>query len=234
MTQRTSFWSRHGSSYTAKTQKQQQTQQAAVTDSKDTRETTTHVDKRDDHTHHLSSSSHAPIIAPTAYLQTRLPPNSGSPSSVGGGAVAVAAHSSSFSSSHSSSPSPSPSINPYAGGSLRNMHHASNRPLSSSSKSGHKTLADTIAGNSNSSAGSNNTSTTAATATAANINRARGLSVNTMPANIRRSETGGAYPDLATSLRQRSQHHQQSPLPPRYRSSFAGSLEDEPYLAANF
>ncbi|KAJ1869148.1 hypothetical protein LPJ57_005595, partial [Coemansia sp. RSA 486] len=111
------------------------------------------------------------------------------------------------------------------------MHHASNRPLSSSSKSGHKPLADTLAGSSNSSAGSNNASTTAATA--ANMNRPRGLSVNTMPANIRRSETGGAYPDLATSLRQRGQHHQQSPLPPRYRSSFAGSLEDEPYLAAN-
>ncbi|KAJ1641972.1 autophagy protein 13, partial [Coemansia asiatica] len=238
MTQRTSFWSRHGSSYTDKTQKQQQQQQTqsphkfgtAVTDARDSRERI-HADKRDDHAHHPPSSSHAPIIAPTAYLQTRLPPNSGSPSSVNAGiavtttTTTVAAHSSSFSSSHSSSPSPSPSINPYAGGPLRTMQYAHNRPTSSSSASSHKALADTAAGhNSNS-----------------NVSRARGLSVNTMPANIRRSEGSRGYPDPAMSPRQQnqqSQHHEQSPLlpslPPRYRSSFGASLDDESYLATSF
>ncbi|KAJ1820430.1 autophagy protein 13 [Coemansia sp. RSA 2598] len=113
------------------------------------------------------------------------------------------------------------------------MHHTYNRPAPSTSAPGHHALAETETHSAAAAtAGSSNHNSGAAT-------RARGLSINTMPANIRRSEGARGYSDLSTPPRQRSQHHhQQSPqlpaLPPRYRGSFGGSLDDEPYLATSF
>ncbi|KAI9500291.1 autophagy-related protein 13-domain-containing protein [Coemansia spiralis] len=81
-------------------------------------------------------TSHAPLNAAT-YLQSRLPPNSGSPS------AGIAAPSS-FSSSYSSSPSPSPSINPYAGA-IRSMLHATHSSASTLAEQSSKAQADSTA-----------------------------------------------------------------------------------------
>ncbi|KAJ1722800.1 autophagy protein 13 [Coemansia erecta] len=134
-------------------------------------------------------------------MQPRLPRNSGSP-------AAAAPASSSFSSHYSSSPSPSPSINPFAAGALRSVHQAAGSALAGSSPPG---PAATAAAAAHAFRGMSE-----ATAVAAG-GRARGATVSTMPANIRRSEGSRQQ-----QQQQQAQTPQQRPLARSSSVSAAG------------
>ncbi|KAJ1931282.1 hypothetical protein GGF37_007444, partial [Kickxella alabastrina] len=168
----------------------------AEADSKEESGMAQDVGQSDHHAQHMFSGSRA--YAAATHLQTKLPPNSGSPSSAIG--AGRAGRASSFSSSHSSL-SPSPSINPYAG-SLRNMMQCNNRSTLSTSP-GNRTSAE-IAGSSG--------------------GRVRGgggggsLNVSTMPANIRRSDDARLHTEPAPMPQQ-----QPPLLPPRYGATTAAA-----------